>query len=48
MDIFETIANRYSYRGEFTVAPVSRSDLKKIVQAGIQAPRAATNRWSRS
>jgi nitroreductase len=38
MDIFEAIAKRYSYRGEFTSAPVPRSDLHKIVQAGIQAP----------
>jgi nitroreductase len=38
MDIFEVIAKRYSYRGEFTAAPVPRSDLEKIVQAGIQAP----------
>ena len=38
MDLFEAIAKRYSYRGEFTDAPVPREDLKKIVQAGIQAP----------
>jgi nitroreductase len=38
MDIFEAIAKRHSYRGEFTLAPVPRSDLEKIVQAGIQAP----------
>ena len=38
MDIFDAIAKRYSYRGEFTVAPVPRCDLEKIVQAGIQAP----------
>ena len=38
MDIFEAIAKRYSYRGEFTATPVPRSDLEKIVQAGIQAP----------
>lgn len=40
MDLFEAIAKRYSYRGEFTDAPVPREDLKKIVQAGIQAPSA--------
>lgn len=40
MDLFDAIANRYSYRGQFTDAPVSRSDLKKIVQVGIQAPSA--------
>ena len=40
MDLFDAIANRYSYRGEFTDAPVPRKDLEKIVQAGIQAPSA--------
>ena len=40
MDLFDAIANRYSYRGEFTDAPVPRADLEKIVQAGIQAPSA--------
>lgn len=38
MDLFEAIAKRHSYRGDFTDAPVPRDDLKKIVQAGIQAP----------
>ncbi len=38
MDIFEAIAKRYSYRGEFGDTPVPQSDLEKIVQAGIQAP----------
>ena len=38
MDLFDAIQKRYSYRGEFTDAPVSRADLEKIVQAGIQAP----------
>ena len=40
MDLFDAIANRCSYRGEFTDAPVPREDLQKIVQAGIQAPSA--------
>lgn len=40
MDVFEAIARRYSYRGEFTDAPVPREDLVKIVQAGIRAPSA--------
>jgi len=40
MDLFEAIAKRHSYRGSFTAAPVPRSDLIKIVQAGIQAPSA--------
>ncbi len=38
MDVFEAIAQRHSYRGEFADQPVSREDLRKIVQAGIQAP----------
>lgn len=38
MDVFEAIAKRHSYRAEFTDAPVSDDDLRKIVQAGIQAP----------
>lgn len=40
MDLFDAIANRYSYRGDFTNGPVLRKDLEKIVQAGIQAPSA--------
>ena len=38
MDIFKAIAARHSYRGEFTDRPVPRSDLEKIVQAGMAAP----------
>ena len=38
MEVFEAFARRYSYRGPFTDAPVPREDLRKIVQAGIQAP----------
>lgn len=40
MDLFDAIAKRYSYRGEFTAAPIPRTDLEKIVQAGIQSPSA--------
>jgi nitroreductase len=40
MDLFDAIAKRHSYRGEFTAAPVPRADLEKIVQAGIQSPSA--------
>ena len=40
MDLFDATANRHCYRGEFTDAPVSRKDLEKIVQTGIQAPSA--------
>lgn len=38
MDVFEAISKRYSYRGQFTDAPVPREDLIKIVLAGIHAP----------
>jgi len=38
MDIFEAIAKRHSYRGAFLPQPVSKEDLQRIVQAGIQAP----------
>lgn len=38
MDVFEAIEKRHSYRAVYTDDPVSRSDLQKIVQAGIQAP----------
>ena len=38
MDLFDAIARRYCYRGEFTDAMVPREDLKKIVAAGIRAP----------
>ena len=40
MDLFDAIAKRYSYRGDFADSPVPRADLEKIVQAGIQAPSA--------
>jgi nitroreductase len=40
MDLFEAVDRRYSYRGEFTDASVPRDDLRRIVQAGIQAPSA--------
>jgi nitroreductase len=40
MDLFDAIANRCSYRGNFTAATVPRKDLERIVQAGIQAPSA--------
>jgi nitroreductase len=40
MNLFDAINKRFSYRGDFTAAPVSRGDLEKIVQAGIQAPSA--------
>ena len=38
VDVFDAIAHRYSYRGSFTDRAVPREDLRKIVQAGLQAP----------
>jgi nitroreductase len=38
MDVFEAIARRHSYRGPFKDEAIRRKDLKRIVQAGIQAP----------
>lgn len=38
MELFDAINKRHSYRGVFKDTPVSREHLKKIVQAGIQAP----------
>ncbi|MBN1457165.1 MAG: nitroreductase family protein [Sedimentisphaerales bacterium] len=38
MELFEAIAKRHSYRGAFKDIPVSRDDLKKIVEAGMKAP----------
>ncbi len=38
MDVFEAIARRHSYRGPFRDQAVPRDDLKRIVQAGLQAP----------
>lgn len=38
MDVFEAIEKRHSYRGDFTGDPVPENDLRRIVQAGIQAP----------
>ncbi len=38
MELFEAIAQRYSYRGAFEQKPVPEEDLRKIVQAGLDAP----------
>lgn len=38
MEVFDAIQRRHSYRGPFTNTPVSKDDLRQIVQAGIQAP----------
>jgi len=38
MDCFDAIANRHSYRGPFTDEKVKGEDLRRIVQAGLDAP----------
>jgi nitroreductase len=38
MELFETIKSRYSYRGAFLDKKIPQEDLRKIVQAGIDAP----------
>ena len=38
MDLFEAVQRRHSYRAGLLSDPVSRGDLQRIVQAGLQAP----------
>ena len=38
MDVFEAIAERFSYRGPYRDEPVPRDDLRRIVKAGLLAP----------
>ena len=38
MELFEAINNRYCYRDSFRPQPIPRSDLKKIIEAGLKAP----------
>ena len=38
MNTLETISTRHSYRGEYIKTPVPREHLKKIMQAGLDAP----------
>jgi nitroreductase len=38
MELFETIKERHSYRGAFKMQAIPEADLKKIVQAGLDAP----------
>lgn len=40
MEVLEAISRRHSYRGPFKDQPVSRQDLQRIIQAGLQAPSA--------
>jgi len=48
MDLFDAIEKRHSYRGPFKDQPVPREDLKRIVQAGLQARRGGIARPRRS
>lgn len=38
MELFEAIQKRFSYRGMFKQEPVSRKDLRRIVEAALAAP----------
>ena len=38
MDVFTAINKRYCFRGEYNDTEVSENDLRKIVQAGLDAP----------
>ncbi|MCP4591084.1 MAG: nitroreductase [bacterium] len=38
MDVFEAMSERYSYRGSFRDQMIPRDDLRRIVEAGLQAP----------
>ncbi len=38
MELFEAIARRHCYRGAYLPQSVPREDLRKIVQAGLDAP----------
>jgi len=38
MDFFDAVKARYSYRGRYKVQPVPAEHLRKIVQAGLDAP----------
>jgi len=38
MDFFDAVKARYSYRGTYTEQPVPKSDLRRIVQAALDAP----------
>lgn len=38
VNVLEAIGKRHSYRGKYTDIPVSREDLKTIMEAGLAAP----------
>ena len=45
MDLFDAIKERYSYRGSFKNTTISVDHLKKIVQAGLDAPSAGIEKY---
>lgn len=47
MELFEAISGRYSYRGEYLPAPVPREELKRIMQAGLDAPSGCNRQTTR-
>lgn len=47
MDLFEAVKNRYSYRGEFKDIEIPEEDLKKILQAGLDAPSGKNEQTTR-
>jgi nitroreductase len=47
VDIFDAIARRHSYRGPFKDQPMPREDLRRIVQAGLQAPSGRNEQTTR-
>lgn len=38
MNVLEVIRKRHSYRGKYSQLPISRDDLKTIMEAGLAAP----------
>jgi nitroreductase len=47
MEFFETVINRHSYRGPFLDQTLDPDDLRKIVQAGLDAPSGKNEQTTR-
>lgn len=47
MELLDAVMTRHCYRGTYTDAPVSREDLKKIVEAGWAAPSGCNRQTTR-
>ncbi len=47
MELFEAIAARYSYRGEYTTQRVPRAHLEQILTAGLAAPSGCNSQSTR-